>query len=152
MVFSNQMSNVEKHERMAIMEAAISSSLSHPNIVQTYTYSMRSISDESTVLLDSNSFTEGAASAAAGDGRAAARTPTLHFSRSSGCEVQLVLEYCEHGSLRSLLDKGVFISHDPGGTNHLAVLEVAADIARGMLHLHTQNVVHSDLKVCSHYL
>ncbi|EFJ42609.1 hypothetical protein VOLCADRAFT_121499 [Volvox carteri f. nagariensis] len=32
------MSGRERHERMAVMEAAISSSLSHPNIVQTYTY------------------------------------------------------------------------------------------------------------------
>ncbi len=29
----------------------------------------------------------------------------------------------------------------------MAVLEVALDIARGMLHLHAQNVIHSDLKV-----
>lgn len=34
MVLSHSMSGAEKRERMAIMEAAISSSLSHPNIVQ----------------------------------------------------------------------------------------------------------------------
>ncbi|GAX77878.1 hypothetical protein CEUSTIGMA_g5320.t1 [Chlamydomonas eustigma] len=112
MVFSKQMSNVEKHERMAIMEAAISSSLSHPNIVQTYTYSLRSISDESAAL-DSSSLEDAAAGR---EGRGTTRSPTVHLPRSSGFEVQLVLEY------------------------------FAADVARGMLHLHTQNVVHSDLK------
>ncbi len=34
MVLHSNMSGAEKYERMAIMEAAISSSLSHPNIVQ----------------------------------------------------------------------------------------------------------------------
>jgi hypothetical protein len=31
----------EKREKMVVMETAISSSLSHPNIVQTFTYSIR---------------------------------------------------------------------------------------------------------------
>ncbi|GIL59049.1 hypothetical protein Vafri_14017 [Volvox africanus] len=37
------MTGRERHERMAIMEAAISSSLSHPNIVQTYTYGVERV-------------------------------------------------------------------------------------------------------------
>ena len=41
----------EKREKMAIMEAAISTSLSHPNIVQTYTYSV--VSDRLQQRLDS---------------------------------------------------------------------------------------------------
>jgi hypothetical protein len=38
-----------KQEKMAIMEAAISSSLTHPNIVQTYTYSIKPIKDSVTM-------------------------------------------------------------------------------------------------------
>jgi hypothetical protein len=38
------MSGAEKRERMAVMEAAISSSMQHPNIVQTYTYIIKSCS------------------------------------------------------------------------------------------------------------
>jgi hypothetical protein len=34
MVLPAKMSGAEKHERMAIMEAAISSTMNHPNIVQ----------------------------------------------------------------------------------------------------------------------
>ncbi|GIM05528.1 hypothetical protein Vretimale_9989, partial [Volvox reticuliferus] len=37
------MTGRERYERMAIMEAAISSSLSHPNIVQTYTYGVERV-------------------------------------------------------------------------------------------------------------
>lgn len=32
-----------------------------------------------------------------------------------------------------------------GGVNYLAILETAADIAKAMLHLHSLNVLHSDL-------
>ncbi|KXZ45700.1 hypothetical protein GPECTOR_51g685 [Gonium pectorale] len=39
------MSGKEKREKMAVMEAAISSSLAHPNIVQTYTYHIRPLRD-----------------------------------------------------------------------------------------------------------
>lgn len=35
------LSGKAKRERMAVMEAAISSTMAHPNIVQTYTYDMR---------------------------------------------------------------------------------------------------------------
>jgi hypothetical protein len=41
MILPPKMSGAEKRERMAIMEAAISSTLSHPNIVQTYTYTIK---------------------------------------------------------------------------------------------------------------
>ncbi|GFH13033.1 uncharacterized protein HaLaN_08834, partial [Haematococcus lacustris] len=58
MVMPANMSGAEKREKMrlvmlymlawlqAIMEAAISSSLSHPNIVQTYTYAIRPMKDQ----------------------------------------------------------------------------------------------------------
>jgi len=46
MVFPAAMSGKEKREKMAIMETAISSSLSHPNIVQTYTYVVKPITGE----------------------------------------------------------------------------------------------------------
>ena len=45
MILSTKMNGSEKKERMAIMEAAISSSLSCPNIVQTYTYTLTPVRD-----------------------------------------------------------------------------------------------------------
>ena len=38
----------EKREKMAVMEAAISSSLAHPNVVATYTYSIKPVRDTTT--------------------------------------------------------------------------------------------------------
>ncbi len=40
-IIPQSMSGTERRARMAIMETAISASLSHPNIVQTYTYSVK---------------------------------------------------------------------------------------------------------------
>eukprot|EP00983_Pelagomonas_calceolata_P003124 102267-Pelagomonas_calceolata.AAC.1 len=39
------MSMSEKREKMVVWEAAISSSLIHPNIVQTYSYSINSVKE-----------------------------------------------------------------------------------------------------------
>ena len=41
----------EKREKMAVMEAAISSSLAHPNVVATYTYSIKPVRDTTTAAL-----------------------------------------------------------------------------------------------------
>ncbi|GAX78093.1 hypothetical protein CEUSTIGMA_g5535.t1 [Chlamydomonas eustigma] len=46
MTLPSNMSGAEKNQRMAIMEAAISSSLSHPNIVRTYTYNLRPVLEQ----------------------------------------------------------------------------------------------------------
>ncbi|GIL91517.1 hypothetical protein Vretimale_18402 [Volvox reticuliferus] len=59
-------------------------------------------------------------------------------------EVQLVLEFCDRGCLRDALDGGAFFSAE--GLNYPAILETAADIAKAMLHLHMNDVLHSDLK------
>lgn len=61
-------------------------------------------------------------------------------------EVRLVLELCDLGSLRAALDKGVFVLPDET-LNYHAVLDMALDIAKAMLHLHRQSILHSDLKV-----
>jgi len=46
MLLPAAMSGKECREKMAIMETAISSSLSHPNIVQTYTYEVKPLTGE----------------------------------------------------------------------------------------------------------
>lgn len=34
---------------------------------------------------------------------------------------------------------------ESGGINYLGILDTAADVAKAMLHLHSLNVLHSDL-------
>ena len=48
------MSNSERAQKMAVMEIAISSSMNHPNLVQTYTYSIKQVRDETEGLKVAN--------------------------------------------------------------------------------------------------
>lgn len=51
----------------------------------------------------------------------------------------IVTEFCEHGSLASMLmDSSVEISE-------ATQLKILMGIARGMLHLHEENIIHRDL-------
>ncbi|GLI65582.1 hypothetical protein VaNZ11_009155 [Volvox africanus] len=156
MVLPANMSGAEKREKMAIMEAAISSSLAHPNIVQTYTYFIKTVreealSDSDTSLAtdgilvggtdDNSTIGPGASSIGKTFDNPSARnnTPAVH-----GYEVRLVLEFCDRGCLRDALDGNAFLTH--AGVNYGGVLDTAADIAKAMLHLHIANVLHGDLK------
>lgn len=49
MVLPSYMTGKEKREKMAVMETAISSSLSHPNVVQTYTYAVEPVRSNTTL-------------------------------------------------------------------------------------------------------
>ncbi|GAX73536.1 hypothetical protein CEUSTIGMA_g987.t1 [Chlamydomonas eustigma] len=182
----SNMSGKERHRQMAVMEAAISSSLSHPNILQTHTYNLKafgavtggmysqednSVLEETSGLVNSGSGSGGVVGGGSGSSH---RVPSRlsNAIASAGFEVQLVMEYCDCGSLREALDSGFFLaplnpdSHsgadeaalgddlvasdeqqkkDPG-VNYEAVLSVMLDVARGMAHLHSMNVIHSDLK------
>jgi len=57
-----------------------------------------------------------------------------------------VLELCDLGSLKELLAAGGLMG-PTGRPNMQAIIATALDVARAMLHLHSENVVHSDLKV-----
>lgn len=55
--------------------------------------------------------------------------------------------------LQALLVENAFVltvcvslcAAESGGINYLAILDTAADVAKAMLHLHSLNVLHSDL-------
>lgn len=64
-----------------------------------------------------------------------------------GWEVRLVLEYCDRGSLKDLLNSGGLRNPATGKPDMVGVVATALDVARAMLHLHSENVIHSDLKV-----
>ncbi|KAG1661448.1 hypothetical protein FOA52_006811 [Chlamydomonas sp. UWO 241] len=236
MTMPSAMSRSKHAERMTIVEAAISSAMSHPHLVQTYTYSIKPLKGSSDgnddvddsaqglvaggadakaprtpacrTSVDSAKIASvrpatvaaGVATGSRGAGQSTATAPKSdtiaghiivdkgssgslqpptsamtqppnsatsrissipttpantsrlpqHLltqgsqSHQHGYEVQLVLEYCDLGSLRENLDAGIFC--DDEGLNYTAVLETAADVAKGMVHLHTHGVLHSDLK------
>ena len=194
-VLPANMSGQEKREKMAVMEAAISSALSHPNIVATYTYDLRAVAGAGGAGAGAGG--GGAADGAAGgggDAAAAAGAAALQAMRAGAAaaphvhsfDMRLVLEFCDRGSLRDALDQGAFrllpaaapagggsgsgsgsggggggssgaaaggssaaaggSGGVAGGVNYLAVLDTAAEAAAAVAHLHSQGVLHSDLK------
>ena len=217
-------SHIAQRERMAIMEACMNTSLSHPNIVQvslkavlsfkavyasillvllfpngstptcmhpqTFTYSLKPMIDASpennkdvasspdgknnlksslTRLRSSSNNNLAPYQPSSGPGGACCVSPT-HSSqdmatggrgsgswRVIGFEVMIVMELCDCGSLRDMLDREVSALRPAGAggaADYSAVLATAADIAKGMAQLHSLNIVHSDVKVnrCSCYL
>jgi len=154
MVLPANMTGQEKREKMAVMEAAISSSLSHPNVVQTYTYNVKPVREAATtpaeqldpsVLLMGGGSTQSSALGKALAQRLESSTSQSCSSPVHSYEVRLVLEFCDKGCLRDALDKGCFLT-PRDGLNYRAILDTALDIAKAMVHLHSRNVLHSDLK------
>jgi serine/threonine protein kinase len=110
-------SGEEKRERMALMEAAVSSSLDNPNIVKTHHYSIKPVRHQ---------------------------TSSRQIAQISAFEVHLVLEYCDLGSLRATLNSRIF--HPGSQPDYIAIIHVAMDVALGMRYLHASNIIHADLK------
>uniref|UniRef100_A0A7S3R7F3 Protein kinase domain-containing protein n=1 Tax=Dunaliella tertiolecta TaxID=3047 RepID=A0A7S3R7F3_DUNTE len=108
----------------AIMEAAVSTAISHPNLVSTYYYDIK------PVYHDFNT----------GEGGLQVTRAT---QASGDWKLFLVLEYC-HCTLDSamctnLLHRGEMPIWD-------RVLQLLLDIAQGTLYLHNLQIIHGDLK------
>ena len=129
MALPSESSSSERNERLAIMEAAISSALSHPHIVQLYTYSLR---PSTTTRIRSSTDAE-------------TGSHSSQSERGRGVEMRLILEHMDLGSLTDALSRGIF-SEPSSGVNYKALLEAAADVARAMIHLHSLNILHNDIK------
>lgn len=79
---------------------------------------------------------------------AAASPASCVFNPASCCVVVLSSTYwvmLVGGYCAALLVLRYVAPAATGGLNYLAVLDTAADVAKAMLHLHSLNVLHSDL-------
>ncbi|KAG1669861.1 hypothetical protein FOA52_012449 [Chlamydomonas sp. UWO 241] len=137
-------SSSSHRERMAIMEAGISKSLSHPNIVQTYTYSIRPINSRGQNTTPGSSGSPGK-TVGSGPTRTLGTSDSSGNTVNSGFEVQLVLEFCDCGTLWDAIAAGCFQIEDEA-LNYRMKLDTLLDIAKGMVHLHSLNIIHADLK------
>lgn len=61
--------------------------------------------------------------------------------------MRLILELCDRGSLKDLLSSGGLHSPETGKPDMVGIVATALDVTRAMLHLHSENIIHSDLKV-----
>jgi serine/threonine protein kinase len=61
-------------------------------------------------------------------------------------QVRLVLELCDLGTLQEFLVKGGF-KRPTGQYDMAGLIATMQDVARAMHHLHSENIIHGDLKV-----
>ncbi|KAL6765484.1 kinase-like domain-containing protein [Haematococcus lacustris] len=125
-------------KRQALQEAAINTRLAHPNIVNTYTFELRAIganADGSPTLRGSG---------------ATAQKDDSHMSIAEDQAVAgdwkmyIVQEYCDGGHLKRAVDTGA-LTMDGVTPNMLTVVNTALDIACGVQHIHSKNIIHGDL-------
>jgi serine/threonine protein kinase len=161
-----------------LRQAAISAALSHPNIIQTFTYTIRPLKaapipnelTKTTGPLDEPGpvhklLNEGIIVSDVGTGsmmasfdREAHKTTSLKEPDAptsqlaglprGGYEILLVMELCDLGSLRDNLNNKIFHLPDES-LNYAALLDSAIDIVKGLVHLHRQNIVHADIKAAN---
>lgn len=108
---------------MIAFEGALSASLAHPNLVQTFKYSIRHTQRE-------------------GDNGDGSEPPD---PRLCGFEVWIVQEWCGLGTLSKKISRREML--ETGG--YAEVAEVSAEIASAASYLHSRGIIHGDLTSCN---
>ncbi|KAG2491416.1 hypothetical protein HYH03_010205 [Edaphochlamys debaryana] len=129
-----------RQRHRAILEAAITKSLEHPNVVMTYAYSLVPLS-----VLGSQ-----APSPQAQHSSSSGPEPRSSAASSSDADVYKLLiiqEFCDVGSIGAALSAGVLGGAAAGGAAALCAASLARDLACGMAYIHARNIVHGDLSL-----
>lgn len=112
-----------KRRKAVVFEAALSASLSHPNVVHTYQYAVRRI-------------------------KAPPKPSEPDGPQRTLFEVWLIADFCNRGPLLTAIERGIFLTQSSthfGQPNLIAVLQTLQEIAAAMEYLHSHHVVHGDL-------
>ncbi|PNH09437.1 Serine/threonine-protein kinase ULK1 [Tetrabaena socialis] len=117
----------------AVLEAAISLSMAHPNVVATYTYELKPLVHNPQT---GGPFVKD--SACAGD--------NAESTDADAYKLYIVQELCNGDSLGNALSAGMAGSFLSSGIHRRLALRLAADVALGMAHVHSCRIVHGDLK------
>ncbi|WIA11806.1 hypothetical protein OEZ85_011898 [Tetradesmus obliquus] len=147
-------------------EMLVATSISHPNVVQTYHISTMTVARRNA--LAAAWLKEGAASSSNATSSAAhlaaahaASADDINASSSSNSsdgsddeaadneETWMVLEFCDKGSLQRALLQGRFKRRDSQQPDMIGVYKALLDTASGLDYLHSIGVVHGDLKTCN---
>ncbi|KAI8466889.1 MAG: hypothetical protein J3K34DRAFT_460676 [Monoraphidium minutum] len=134
-------------EREALKDAvemAVLSTVNHPNIVQVY-----SCLTDMVEMPDNESMS---ASLSGSTGCMRPRYRKLLPGEEDGgpvCSI-VVMEYCEHGSLRDAIKRGAFHRQMAGGmlgVDVRTVVEVLLEVAEAIRYLHSLKLLHCDVKI-----
>ncbi|KXZ50662.1 hypothetical protein GPECTOR_15g346 [Gonium pectorale] len=146
----------------AVLEAAISMSMAHPNVVVTYTYELTPLVQQPSPAVrgvySKGPVPPGAVEAGDCEGASAGPAEDETLGTAAGNEASqeegvpdayrlyIVQELCNGGTLRKALSQGMAGSIRTSGKLRILALRLALDVAEGMRHVHSCNIVHGDLK------
>ncbi|GIM10511.1 hypothetical protein Vretimale_14185, partial [Volvox reticuliferus] len=148
-----------RRRQRAILEAAISTSIQHPNVVTTYAFEIRPLGVVTSPQESQNwrgggggGGGSGGGGGAGGGGGGGYGAPGCAAGERSVWEcagdvykLYIIQEYCDVGTLRDAQNNAVVGSVAMGGAAALCALTLALDVACGMCHIHSKNIVHGDL-------
>ncbi|KXZ47126.1 hypothetical protein GPECTOR_38g364 [Gonium pectorale] len=127
-----------RRRQQAVLEAAISLSMAHENLVATYTYMLKPL-----VQQPSDTSCDGGQ----GVGPGQQMPPgAVADGGADAYKLYIVQELCNGGSLQQALSRGMAGTVRSGGSSRLLALRLALDVARGVAHVHECRIVHGDLK------
>ncbi|KAG2498355.1 hypothetical protein HYH03_003614 [Edaphochlamys debaryana] len=148
--FQDRVAGGEKAQHRAILEAAISSSLAHPNVVTTYSYDIKPLTvqhNSSGDGPDSNGPSANGQGTPGGGGGGGTPGGFKIVDKRTVLDWKLYLiqEYCDGGSLRTAILKRKFFDAKKGEPRMEMILDTCAELTGGLVHLHERNIVHGDL-------
>lgn len=107
-------------------EAALSATLSHPNLVQTYEFTTQQVETCDQKVIQS----------LVSKGCQLPKSLVVH-------EMLIVQEWCDRGSLTPFIQEKWPLGPAGGGPEE--VLEIATDMARALVYMHDRSIMHGDL-------
>jgi serine/threonine protein kinase len=111
-------------QQRAVLEAAVCTSVMHTNVVTTYHYDITPVNNvNAQVGLGGMTIDQGA---------------------NTDWKLYLVQEYC-NASLQDALRNKLLVKQETKTPDLDLILSVLMDIARGMIYIHSKNIIHGDL-------
>lgn len=140
-----------QHERQTMkdaLEMAVLTTVAHPHIIQVYACFTDMVEDAG---LGGSMGSGGLSSPREGGGRTNVRFRKLQPEEDQSvatCNI-VAMEYCDRGSLRHAMKKGVF--HKRLGNSSIAVdlcaiVQVLIEVSQAIQHLHSVKLIHCDIK------
>ncbi|EFJ49343.1 hypothetical protein VOLCADRAFT_104447 [Volvox carteri f. nagariensis] len=117
----------------AMLEAAIATTLFHPNVINTYSYDIKPLRMCPAPTSSTHS----------------SRAETVVSSEGGSImdwKLYIIQEYCDGGTLKDALDGSRFTNPETGMSYTETAVRVAIEIASGMSYIHNRNIIHGDLK------